>query len=90
MFTIDFDTLFPHLRATDTSDKEALDKDVRANIDKHLSQLDVKYREPVILYYLEEMDYGEISDILHIPVATVGVRLNRARALLQKTMKNPL
>ena len=47
-----------------------------------LDSLDVKYREPVILYYLEELSYKEMSDILRIPVATVGVRLQRARKQL--------
>ena len=47
-------------------------------------KLDPKYREPLILYYLENMDYKEISDILQIPVSTVGVRLARARAQLRK------
>ena len=53
-------------------------------IDKHLEKLDAKYREPLILYYLESMDYKEISDILQIPVSTVGVRLARARGFLKQ------
>ena len=84
IFTFDIDTLFPHLAATDTADSSALDKDLRAGLEKHLEKLDAKYREPLILYYLESMDYREISEILHIPVSTVGVRLARARALLKR------
>jgi DNA-directed RNA polymerase specialized sigma24 family protein len=33
------------------------------------------------------MDYREIADILHIPVSTVGVRLQRGRAMLKKIVK---
>ena len=62
----------------------ALDRDIRTSLEKYLEKLDSKYREPVILYYLESMDYREIADILHIPISTVGVRLARARAMLQK------
>jgi len=87
VFTIDFDTLFPHLQAADTADSVALERDTRETLEKHLDKLDPKYREPLILYYLESMDYREIADILHIPVSTVGVRLARARAMLQKQAK---
>ena len=84
IFTIDFDTLFPHLQAADTADSSALERDTRETLEKYLDKLDAKYREPLILYYLESMDYREIADILRIPVSTVGVRLARARTMLQK------
>jgi RNA polymerase sigma-70 factor (ECF subfamily) len=85
IFTFDIDTLFPHLAATDTADSATLERDLRATLEGHLEKLDAKYREPLILYYLEGMDYKEISDILQIPVSTVGVRLARARAFLKKS-----
>lgn len=81
---VDFDAMFPHLLAPETADSAAIDRDVRRALDAHLAELDAKYREPLILYYLEEMSYNEISDIMQIPVSTVGVRLARARAHLQK------
>lgn len=81
---LDFDAMFPHLLAPDTADSVAVERDLRIALDAHLAELDPKYREPLILYYLEEMSYAEISDIMQIPVSTVGVRLARARALLQK------
>ena len=83
-FTIDFDTIFPSLQATDTADSSALEKDVRLALDRYLEKVDPKYREPLILYYLEEMSYREIADIMHIPLSTVGVRIARGRSLLQK------
>lgn len=83
-FAFDIDTLFPHLAAPETADSAALEGDLRRTLEGHLEKLDAKYREPLILYYLESMDYKEISEILHIPVSTVGVRLGRARAMLKK------
>ena len=44
----------------------------------------VIYREPLSLYFLEEKPYEEISDILRIPVGTVGTRINRAKVLMKK------
>lgn len=83
MFTFDIDTLFPHLAAPETADSAALERDIRQMLEKHVEKLSVKYREPVVLYYLEGMDYKEISDVLQIPVSTVGVRLARARTMLK-------
>lgn len=51
---------------------------------KCLQQMDKIYSEPLALYYLEEKSYLEISDILRIPVGTVGTRINRAKVLMQK------
>ncbi len=89
-FTIDFDTLFPHLAATDTADSAAIERDIKQMLEEHLEKLNAKYREPLVLYYLEDMDYKSISDILQIPVSTVGVRLARGRAALQKLIAHKL
>lgn len=83
LLTFDFDEFLPYLFAKETADQETNEKDVKAMLDKYLNMIDSKYREPLILYYLEEMSYQEISEILHIPVSTVGVRLKRGRALLK-------
>jgi RNA polymerase sigma-70 factor (ECF subfamily) len=48
-------------------------------IDQCLDKLEPKYREPIILYFFENLSYQEISDILEIPVSTVGVRIKRAK-----------
>ena len=90
-FSIDFDTMFPHLAAAETADSMTLARDTKEILEKYLDKLDVKYKEPMLLYYVEEMDYKEIAEILHIPVSTVGVRLNRARTQLQAfAAQNPL
>ncbi len=84
VFAFDIDTLFPHLAAPDTADSAALERDMRATLERFLDKIDAKYREPLVLYYLESMDYKEISEILQVPVSTVGVRLARGRAALKK------
>ena len=48
-----------------------------------LQTIDIKYSEPLILHFFEGKQYGEISDILHIPVSTVGTRIRRAKEKLQ-------
>jgi len=44
-----------------------------------LSKLDSKYREVLILRYFEEMEYNEISEILHISSGTVASLINRGK-----------
>jgi RNA polymerase sigma-70 factor, ECF subfamily len=83
----DFDILFSYLTAKETADEGFTRAEARRMLDSSLDQLDQKYREPLVLYYFEEMDYREIADILHIPVSTVGVRLQRGRAMLRKVVK---
>lgn len=75
----DADVLFPHPIAKESSDQKAQDKMFSAIIEKCLDKLSVKYREPLILYYFEELSYEEVSEILRIPISTVGVRLKRGR-----------
>jgi len=63
------DTLFPAQKMDSKIAKE--------KVEQCLDQLPYKYKEPIILYYLEEKSYEEISDILRIPQGTVGTRLHR-------------
>lgn len=56
-------------------------------IRKALDELDPKYKDVLVLQYLEEKDYKEISDILHIPMGTVATRINRAKERFKVTAK---
>ncbi len=60
-------------------DKKLLDVKVR----KCLGKIGIKYQEILELYFFERLKYEEISDILHIPTSTVGVRIRRAKSLLK-------
>ena len=43
-----------------------------------------RYREPVILFYFQEMDLGLAAATMGIPEGTMKARLSRARALLRR------
>ena len=86
IFSFDLDVLFPHPAALERADRDANARDIRAMLDRCMERIAPKYREPLILFSFEEMDYQEIGDILHIPVSTVGVRLQRGRVMLKKIM----
>ena len=54
---------------------------------KLFKELDRKYRQPLILYAYEGKTYEEISDVLRVPKATVGTRINRAKKQLKKLLE---
>lgn len=60
---------------------------LKEKMSRALEELDIKYREVVILKYLEDRTYEEISDIIKKPVSTVGTLLRRAKQALQKEFK---
>ena len=55
-----------------------------------LQELSDKYRDVLVLQYFEGLTYQEISDVLQIPVRTVGTRLNRAKKQLEKSLADRL
>jgi RNA polymerase sigma-70 factor (ECF subfamily) len=52
-----------------------------------LQKLSPELREAVILRDLQEMEYREIAEILHIPEGTVKSRLNRGRSELARVLR---
>lgn len=52
-------------------------------VDSCLDELKPRLRSVVVLYYLEEKSYSEISDILRLPIGTIGARLSRAKKILR-------
>ena len=87
LFAFDLDTLLPHLAAPESAEGDMERKEIKKVLDASLGKIDPKYREPLVLYYLEDMDYKEIADILQLPVSTVGVRLKRGKAMLRTIIK---
>ena len=55
-----------------------------------LERLPKPYREVLLLKYLEDMSYEEISDILKIPEGTVAIRINRAKKQFRKLAESDL
>lgn len=51
---------------------------------KILGLMDKKYREVLVLKFLEGKDYKEISDILEKPLGTVATLINRAKKQFAK------
>lgn len=52
-----------------------------------LDRLKPKYRDALVLRFLEEKSYEEISDIMRKPVGTVGSLINRAKKEFRATLE---
>jgi RNA polymerase sigma-70 factor (ECF subfamily) len=83
LLLIDFDTFLSHIAYNDPDETERERADMRVLIDKGLEEISPKYREVLILHYLDELGYQEIADVLRVPVSTIGVRLKRGREALR-------
>lgn len=59
-------------------------KEIQERVNKCIDKMSIMYSEPLSLHYIEERSYEEISDILRLPVGTVGTRINRAKIIMKK------
>lgn len=84
----DFDTFVAHPIYEDAMPAERGQQRIGEVIDKGLDKLSPEYREIIILYYIQNLSYKEIADILHVPIGTVSVRLLRAKNALKKYVPN--
>src|SRR5262249_60269749 len=62
---------------------EAIWRDLQPVLDDELNRLPDKYREPVLLCYVQGKTNEEAARLLRLPVGTVKSRLSRARDLLK-------
>ncbi|NTW27453.1 MAG: RNA polymerase sigma factor [Candidatus Moranbacteria bacterium] len=68
-------------------EKEIINKDCVEKVKGCIEQLPLKYREVLILRFVQELEYEEIMDILKKPKGTVATLINRGKDLLVRNMK---
>lgn len=67
-------------------DNKVINKIQYKELLKEVMNLPRKYKEPIILYYYEELSTVDISKMLKIPEGTVRSRLFRARTMLKSNI----
>ena len=66
-----------------TEDLPASDNDMSNEVRDAVEKLPRKFRQVIVLYYIEEFSVKEIKQILKIPEGTVKSRLSKGRDLLR-------
>jgi RNA polymerase sigma factor (sigma-70 family) len=78
---------FPHVSA------DVVNRIDAQTLLKVLGEIDEGYRAPLVLYYLEDLSYKQIGEVLAIPLGTVQSRIARAKIkllqLLSETKPRP-
>lgn len=81
----DNETILDHIIAKDQSAERLFDQAVSAEaLETALRSLDQKYRDPLVLRFFEHKEYDEISDILQIPIGSVGTLIHRGKHRLRE------
>lgn len=79
----DSEELLGFLSAKEDTPDVDFDKAVNAQqVNEALQKIEDKYRQVLILRFFEHKEYEEISDILKIPIGSVGTLLHRGKKQL--------
>ncbi len=68
------------------AEPETVDRMETGQVMDVLRSIDETFRAPLVLFYLQEHSYEEISQILEIPIGTVMSRLSRGKQKLQQAL----
>lgn len=72
----------------DTIQKKLDSEGQKQLLDKALLTIPLKYREVIVFRFYEDKSYEEISEIMHLPVNTVGTYLNRGKQEIKRHFKD--
>jgi len=75
------------ISGNDSPEHEMLLLQIDQMVSQGMAKLPNAHRQVVSLVDLEGLSYGEVVDILQIPIGTVMSRLNRARVALSKSIR---
>lgn len=78
------ENLVPDARAEDGPERALERRELEGVVLAGVDKLPESYREVVVLKYMDERSYKEISEVLGISVEAIESRLHRARKILRK------
>lgn len=79
-YAVNIDDKLANSLMAETDIKGQMDyKILQKTINSVLNKIDEKYRDVLVLKFLEEQSYQEISDILKKPLGTIASLMNRAK-----------
>lgn len=78
--------LFKRCKAQGDPASEFLRRLSREGVARALARLPVEFRVACSLYFVHELGYQEIAEVVGVPVGTVRSRLHRGRKMLQQQL----
>lgn len=74
------------LRANEDTASALVDRLDAEAIERALAELPDEFRTAATLYFMQDLPYQEIAEILNVPIGTIRSRLHRARRMLQRAL----
>ena len=68
-------------------EKDIMNKDCAEKVKAVIAELPIKYKEVLILRFVEEKEYEEIMDILKKPKGSIATLIARGKGILMKKLK---
>ena len=85
--SLDADESFKNILKSDETMSCAIDRGITAlSIAEAMGKLRPLYKEVLVLRYMEDREYQEISDIIKKPVGTVGTLIARAKKAIKANL----
>lgn len=84
--TAPIDESCPALCAEESAERAAMDTEALAQVRRAVRALPPKYREVVVLRYLQDLETSEMCELLGISANAMQVRLTRARQQLRQRL----
>ena len=75
------------LKSSVNIERTHLQKSMYEQILKTVNHLPIKYKEVLVLKFIKEKEYREMSDILQKPMGTIATLINRAKKALIRELK---
>jgi RNA polymerase sigma-70 factor, ECF subfamily len=83
----DGEEVLPLIHSAEEGAEVLFDQAINAGVvNQAMAELPDRYREVLILRYFEHKEYDEISDILRIPIGSVGTLLHRGKQRLASVL----
>ena len=74
--------------AGDNPEDRFIERDMNEFVIRALEQISAEEKEIMLLYHVDQLKYGEIANVLGLPLGTVCARIYRARKNLRAALNN--
>ena len=84
----EYEEIIEEFKGEDNLEQEFSDNELVLHVKKYLHKLPVKLKEGLVLHFIAQKSYDEISEILQIPVSSVLTRVGLGKKLIKNHAKS--